>query len=238
VAKRRMFSLDVVDTDKFLELPATSQSLYFHLGMRADDDGFVSSPRRITSMVNCSNDDLKLLMAKGFLIPFENGIVVITDWKVNNYIQKDRYNETQYLDEKKLLGVKDNGCYTLIKVVDTKCIQGVRKTDTQVRLGKDSIDKVSIKEKIYLSLKFIDDVIDKVKITQEQYNKLVDKFNKDIVHKNIIALDNYIANGKGNKYKDHFRALNVWCSKDNGINISSNKEGQASNDWGGLKQFN
>lgn len=91
MAKRRMFSLDVVDTDSFLDLPASSQSLYFHLGMRADDDGFVSSPKRITAMVGAAGDDLKLLIAKGFVIPFESGVCVIRDWRVNNYIQRDRY---------------------------------------------------------------------------------------------------------------------------------------------------
>lgn len=136
-----MFSLDVVDTDRFLELPASSQSLYFHLGMRADDDGFVSSPKKITSMVNCSNDDLKLLLAKEFLLPFESGVVVVTDWRINNYIQKDRYNETQYTDEKRLLEIKDNGKYILKNAMDTEYIQNVYQADTQVRLGKASKDK-------------------------------------------------------------------------------------------------
>ena len=99
MAKRRMFSLDVVDTDDFLELPATVQNLYFHLGMRADDDGFVSNPKKITKMVNCSGDDLKLLTEKGYLIPFESGVLIIKDWKVNNYIQRDRYTPTRYRDE-------------------------------------------------------------------------------------------------------------------------------------------
>ena len=94
MAKRRMFSLDVVDTDAFLDLPASSQSLYFHLGIRADDDGFVSSPRRITAMVSASADDLKLLAAKGFVIPFQSGVCVIRDCRINNYIQKDRYSPT------------------------------------------------------------------------------------------------------------------------------------------------
>ncbi len=140
-----MFSLDVVDTDKFLELPASSQSLYFHLGMRADDDGFVSSPKKITSMVNCSNDDLKLLLAKGFLIPFESGIVVITDWKVNNYLRGDRYNETQYKDEKEFLSITNSGKYIMKNDMDTTGVpndcQMVSKLDTQVRLGKDRVDK-------------------------------------------------------------------------------------------------
>ena len=84
MANRRMFSLDVIDTDKFLELPSSSQSLYFHLGMRADDDGFVSSPKKIATMVNSSIDDLKLLITKNYLIPFDDGVVVIAEWKVNN----------------------------------------------------------------------------------------------------------------------------------------------------------
>lgn len=103
MAKRRMFSLDVVDTDSFLDLPASSQSLYFHLGMRADDDGFVSSPKRITAMVGAAGDDLKLLIAKGFVIPFESGVCVIRDWRVNNYIQRDRYTPSIYTEEKQRL---------------------------------------------------------------------------------------------------------------------------------------
>ena len=130
MAKRRMFSLDVIDTDSFLDLPASSQSLYFHLGMRADDDGFVSSPKRITAMVGAAGDDLKLLIAKGFVIPFESGVCVIRDWRVNNYIQRDRYTPSIYTEEKQRLSIAENGRYSH---VDTQCIQDVSKSDTQVR---------------------------------------------------------------------------------------------------------
>ena len=136
MANRRMFSLDVVDTDIFLDLPISSQALYFHLGMRADDDGFVSSPKRITSMIGANQDDLKLLIAKGFVISLEGGIIVIRHWKQNNYIQADRYKKTIYQEQMALLGVS-NGVYE----VDTPCIQTVSKMETQDRLGKDSIDK-------------------------------------------------------------------------------------------------
>ena len=136
MAKRRMFSLDVVDTDAFLDLPASSQSLYFHLGMRADDDGFISSPRRIASTVNASADDLKLLIAKGFIIPFASGVCVVRDWRINNYIQRDRYSPTLYTEEKSQLEASENGRYL---PTDTRCIQNVSKMDTQVRLGKDNI---------------------------------------------------------------------------------------------------
>ena len=83
IANRRMFSLDVVDTDLFLDMPVSTQCLYFHLGMRADDDGFVNSPKKITSMTGCKTDDLRILISKGFLLPFENGVVVIRHWKPN-----------------------------------------------------------------------------------------------------------------------------------------------------------
>lgn len=141
MAQRRMFSLDVVDTDSFLDLPASSQSLYFHMGMRADDDGFVSSPKKITAMVNCSGDDLKLLVAKGFVIPFDSGVCVVRDWKVNNYIQKDRYRASRYTNEKSYLSLNESGSYL---IMDTKCIQGASKVDTQVRLGEASIEKKSV----------------------------------------------------------------------------------------------
>lgn len=137
MANRRMFSLDVVDTDIFLDLPTSSQALYFHLGMRADDDGFVSSPKRITSMVGANQDDLKLLIAKGFVIPLEGGIVVIRHWKQNNYIQNDRYKKTIYQEQIKQLSVED-GIYTAN--TDTKCIQAVSEMYPQVSIGKISKD--------------------------------------------------------------------------------------------------
>ena len=105
MARRRMFSLDVVDTDRFLDMPCSTQALYFHLGMRADDDGFVASPKRTTAMCGCSADDLNLLAAKGFVRPFESGVLVIIDWKRNNMIRPDRYTPTQFLEEKAQLGI-------------------------------------------------------------------------------------------------------------------------------------
>ena len=135
MAKKRMFSLDVVDTDKFLDMPATTQLLYFHLGMRADDDGFVSSPRRISSYVGCNEDDIKLLIAKGFIIAFENGIIVIKDWLTNNTIQKDRYVPTIHQKELKTLD-------TIEKTYEiSECIRNVSKMDTQYSIDKNSIDK-------------------------------------------------------------------------------------------------
>lgn len=108
-----MFSLNVVDTDTFLEMPQSSQNLYFHLGMRADDDGFVSSPKKITKIVGANEDDLKLLIAKKYVILFENRILVISHWHINNSIRKDRYSETIYKEEKRKIIKNENGVYIL-----------------------------------------------------------------------------------------------------------------------------
>jgi len=154
MASRRMFSLDVVDTDKFLEMPATSQNLYFHLGMRADDDGFVSSPRKITKLVNCGNDDLEVLLSRGYLIAFDDGVIVIRHWKQNNFVRSDRRKDTIYQREMTSLLAK-NGVYELANsIMDNKQEldgipndnQMVTKRDTQVRLDKYNKDICSPKD--------------------------------------------------------------------------------------------
>lgn len=141
MAERRMFAKTIIDSDAFLDMPTSTQNLYFHLGMRADDDGFVNNPKKIQRMIGASDDDLKLLIAKKFVIPFESGVCVIKHWKIHNYIQKDRYKETVYQDEKNLITTKENGAYTLSSVVsDTECIHDASNLDTQVRLGKVSLE--------------------------------------------------------------------------------------------------
>lgn len=135
MANRRMFSLRIVDTDNFLEMPTSTRLLYYDLAMRADDDGFVNSPQKIMKIVGATNDDFKILCAKQYIFPFESGICVIKDWKIHNYIQKDRYQGTIYREEFSQLSDDKNGAYT-------KCIQSVSNMDTQVslELGKDRIE--------------------------------------------------------------------------------------------------
>ena len=146
MAERRMFAKTIIDSDMFLDMPSSTQALYFHLAMRADDDGFINNPKKIQRMVGSGDDDLKLLIAKRFIIPFESGIVVIKHWKIHNYIQKDRYKPTIYQDEKSMLSEDGNKAYT-------ECIHDVSKVDTQVRLGKDRLGKDRVgKEKGVLAL--------------------------------------------------------------------------------------
>lgn len=111
MAKRRMFSLDIVDTDKFLDLPASTQALYFHLGMRADDDGFVGNPKKIAKSIGATDVDLNLLCSKGFIIPFESGVIVITHFKMQNTLKNDRYKPTIYKNEKNMLSIGGNNEY-------------------------------------------------------------------------------------------------------------------------------
>lgn len=113
MAQKRMFSLQVTDTDKFLDMSASAQALYFHLGMHGDDDGFVGSPRKIARTAGCNDDDLRLLAAKGYIIPFESGVVVITDWNINNTLKNDRYHPTLYSTEKSRLTTDHAGRLTL-----------------------------------------------------------------------------------------------------------------------------
>ena len=144
MAERRMFAKTIIDSDAFLDMSTSAQALYFHLAMRADDDGFVNNPKKIQKIVGAADDDVKVLLAKRFIIGFESGVIVIKHWKIHNYIQKDRYKPTMYQAEKSRLTVKGNNGYTdALPDVDTVCVQDVSKMDTQVRLGKDSIGKDS-----------------------------------------------------------------------------------------------
>ena len=142
MAERRMFAKTIIDSDAFLEMPTTSQLLYFHLAMRADDDGFVNKPKSLMRMVGCKDDDLKLLFVKKFLIPFESGVVVIKHWKIHNYIRKDTYTETKYKEEKNALELDENCAYRIAET-DTLLLrdESVTSPSTQDRLGKVSEGK-------------------------------------------------------------------------------------------------
>ena len=145
MADRRMFSKTITDTDAFLDMPLSAQALYFHLALHADDDGFVGNPKRIQKMINASDDDAKLLILKHFILTFESGVIVIKHWKIHNYIQSDRYKETTYNKEKSTLMLDDKKAY--IECLDTDCIQNGYNSDTQVSIGKDSIE-IEVSKKV------------------------------------------------------------------------------------------
>ena len=115
MSERRMFSKSITESDAFLDLPLSSQALYFHLSMNADDEGFINNPRRIRSVIGASENDLKELIEKSFLLRFDSGILVIKHWKINNHLRKDRRHETNYPEEKEMLVEKKTGVYSLKK---------------------------------------------------------------------------------------------------------------------------
>ena len=149
MANRRMFARSIIQSDAFTDMPLSTQALYFHLGMEADDDGFVNNPKRTQRSIGASNDDLTILASKGFIMPFESGVVVIKHWRINNYLRNDRYSPTKYQEELALLAVKDNGAYTLrnntadllVCQTETDGIPKVSEGYTQYSIGKDSIGK-------------------------------------------------------------------------------------------------
>ena len=207
MAERRMFAKTIVDSDAFLDMPVTARLLYYDLSMRADDDGFINSPKKIQRMIGASDDDLKVLIAKKFIIPFESGVVVIKHWRIHNYIQKDRYKPTVYKEEMAKLEIKDNNSYSL----ETKCIQNGYSLDTQVRLGKDSIgkDSINIPSTSSKPEKEVIKMAEFVSMAQDELDKLVDKYGKDFTDKCIEVLDNY-KGSSGKKYKSDYRAILTW----------------------------
>ena len=152
MADRRMFSKSIVLTDAFLDMPMSARCLYFTLGMLADDDGFVGSPKSIMRQCGASIDDMNILLAKRFVLGFESGVIVIKHWRINNYLQNDRHKDTTYVEEMGTLTLDKKGSYIernrpegqLLPGMDTACIQTVSESDNQNRLGKDRLYPPSV----------------------------------------------------------------------------------------------
>ncbi len=179
MANRRMFSKQVTESDSFLDMPLSAQALYFHLGMAADDDGFVNSPKRIQRVIGANDDDLKLLIAKHFIIAFESGVVVLKHWKINNYIPKDRYIPTTYEEEKAQLYEKPNRAYTL-------CIQDVYKLDTQTRIDKNSIDKVVVRGDYDFNEELSAEEIRTLYATYENAGELIEQVQNEVNKRGLL----------------------------------------------------
>jgi hypothetical protein len=223
MAQKRMFSMKIVDTDLFLDMPITARLLYYDLNMRADDDGFVGSPKKIQRMIGCSDDDMKLLIAKQFIIPFENGVCVIKHWRVHNYIQKDRYNETLYMHEKKQL-IENKGTYEIsdVEKMDTECTQNDSISEAQIRLDKIRLDKVNNKMKKEEVEK--NKYADYVSMTTKEYEKLIEQYGEPMTKRMIEILDNY-KGSSGKKYKSDYRTILNWVVervKKEGLNSNTN----------------
>ncbi|MCR5722024.1 MAG: replisome organizer [Lachnospiraceae bacterium] len=217
MANKRMFNNMVLDTDAFLDMPLSAQALYFHLNMRADDDGFISNPKRIQAYIGASEDDLRLLVLKNFVIAFEDGVIVIKHWRMHNTIQKDRYHPTNYKEDLALLGIKENKAYTLdVSKMETGCIQNVSSDlglglDKDLDIGKD-LDLGLDKEKeapVQKELKHKYGEYNHVLLTDSDRERLVNDYGEDSVHDAIKYLDEYIETS-GKKYKNHYLVMRKW----------------------------
>ena len=225
MAERRMFAKTIVTSDAFLDMPASTRCLYFLLGMVADDDGFVNNPKSIMRQAGATTDDMNLLIAKRFLLTFQSGVVVIKHWCIHNTIQKDRYKETKYLEEKSTLMLDGNKAYTeAVSDVYPECIQSVSNLEPQVRLGKDKLSQVSVGEVIedvpdinvghkpQKAVRHKYGLYEQVLLTDEDYEKLKAEFPHDFSER-IARLDEYIAS-TGKKYKNHLATIRSWARKD------------------------
>ena len=203
MAEKRMFSKKITNSDDFLDMPLSSQCLYFHLSMNADDDGFVNNPKRTMRLIGASEDDMKLLIAKRFILIFESGVIVIKHWRINNTLKSDRYKPTDYKEELALLGLKENKSYTWK--------QNGNKMFPQNSIDKNSIDKNRLVE----SIRHKHGQYNHILLTDDQYQKLVNDLGEDKLLTYIRKVDEYVQM-TGKKYKDYNLVIRKWVNNDIG----------------------
>ena len=231
-----MFTQKITESDAFLDMPLSAQALYFHLCMNADDDGFVKNPKRIARMMGANDDDFSLLILKSFVIKYETGVIVIKHWRMHNLLRKDRYNETEYLEEKSMLNIKENGAYTLDRnqgkpLVASKWQQNGKQMAPQVSIGKDSIVKDSIG---YIKEKDTPKGVSKKKSDRFTPPSLEDVQNYCLERNNSVDpqafIDFYASKGwmvGKNKMKDWKAAVRTWERNRN----NSKKEKTVFDEW-------
>lgn len=213
MANKRMYSKDITDSDAFIEMSSAAQALYFHLNQGADDDGFNNQVQIAMMKAHASTDDLKILMAKNFVIRFECGVIVIKHWRLHNTLRKDRYTPTNYQEELNMLGIKDNGVYTL----------GCQPVDSGLPSGCPSIDKSSVVESSVVEESIVEAAPPKptrhkygsyknVFLTDEDYGKLQQEFPHDYTAR-IERLSEYMAS-TGKSYKNHLATIRNWAKRD------------------------
>ena len=223
MANKRMFSKDITDADPFIEMSSAAQALYFHLNQGADDDGFNNQVSMAMWKAHASVDDLKVLMAKNYVIRFEGGLIVIKHWRLHNTLRKDRYTPTNYQEELKMLGIKDNGIYTLgCQVVAEGLPDGCHSIDKNSK-DKDSLVEDSIEAAPPKSTRHKYGLYENVLLTDEEYEKLQEEFPTDYSDR-IERLSEYMAS-TGKKYKNFLATIRNWAKKDTAQRPANRKHG-------------
>ncbi len=213
MANKRMYSKDVTDSDAFIEMSSAAQALYFHLNQGADDDGFNNQIQIAMMKAHASTDDLKILMAKSFVIRFECGVIVIKHWRLHNTLRKDRYTPTNYQEELNLLGIKDNGVYTLgCQVVASGLPDGCPSIDkdsvVESSVVEDSVEEAAPPKTKRHKYGYYKNVL----LSDEDYAKLQNEFPHDYSER-IERLSEYMAS-TGKSYKNHLATIRNWAKKD------------------------
>lgn len=231
MAERRMFTKKITDSDPFTEMPLSAQALYFHLNMNADDDGFLNNPKKIQRSIGASEDDMKLLIAKRFILMFEKGVIVIKHWRMHNLLRKDRYTETQYIEEKDTLMLQKDGSYTEkppeLPMATTWQPNG-NQVATQYSVVKDSLVKDSIVEGSVdddtatateeNQLKKVGGNLGKgvVYLTDRQMEDLIDRLGLDAFDRYVDRLSTFIID-KSAHIKSHYDTIIKWYEQDSKI---------------------
>jgi len=237
---KRMFSDEITTTDAFLDMPSESQLLYFHIGMTADDDGFIGNAKMIQRSIGASDDSMKILIVKKFIISFNNGVMVVKHWRINNFIRGDIYKETKYLDQRKLLNMRDNGSYslnkdnaiplprgyvTIEKIKEMNRLPELESSTVTEPLQNSNLDKIRL-DKIRLDKIRLDKIIEDkesygesglVKMTIEEHQKLIEAITETNTKILIEELDDYLGTmtpkKRENKYASHYKAIRQWARK-------------------------
>lgn len=200
MAERRMFSKKITDSDDFIELSSASQALYFHLNQGADDDGFNNQIQAAMWKAHASIDDLKVLLTKNYIIRFENGVIVIKHWRMHNTLRKDRYVPTNFQEEFKQLGIKDNKAYTLNSDCKNAWLPNGCHREEEDRLGKDNI--------------FLSSAHARVEISEEEKADLKKNLSPEDLEHYVKAIKACESKGKNFKNKTHFQAIVEMAKQD------------------------
>ena len=243
MAERRMFAKSIVLSDAFLDMPLSARCLYFTLGMLADDDGFVGSPKSIMRQCGASQDDMAILLQKRYLLGFESGVIVIKHWRMNNYLQKDRYKRTTYLEELEQLVIDQRGAYTekgkngeryiecevsdpVNEPMYTECIQNVY-------TGKDSIGKDSIgKDRDIARVRL--GIYNNVSLTKGELDELIRLYPND--YQDMIENLSVYMRSKGKYYEDHYATMMAWKRRDEAKAKEEKKPGNYWDEFDKLKE--
>ena len=230
MAEKRMFTKKITDDDNFISLPSSTQALYFHLNQAADDDGFNNQVQMAMFKAHATTDDLKVLMAKNYIIRFESGVIVIKHWRMHNTLRKDRYTPTNFQEELRLLGIKENGSYTLDKSQAARLPSGCQVVATvENSIDKNSIDKISLVESSEVEnaaqktqkqthpLENPEDKIkqfkDRVYLSENQISSLIDEMGIIVFDIYVDRLNAFIKE-KNAKISDHYAMLLKWYRED------------------------